>query len=161
MTSTSNREHTVIYYTLSTSIVPPHPLPNPPQPSSPPFCFIRKFSACSLSLSGCLVQWEHSPSTILARPGTGGIWELCHSLPTGIGARPQGNHHQRRCWRKGEIGIALMYVFHINSLWPSDTIWWQRSGSTLTQVMACCLTTPSHYLSQCWLIISGVQWHSY
>ena len=26
----------------------------------------------------------------------------------------------------------------INSLWPSDTIWRQRSGSTLTQVMAWC-----------------------
>ena len=27
--------------------------------------------------------------------------------------------------------------------------------------MACCLTAPSHYLNQCWLIISEVQWHSY
>ena len=41
----------------------------------------------------------------------------------------------------------------INSLWPSDTIWWQRSGSILAQVMACCLTAPSHYLNQCWLSI--------
>ena len=48
-----------------------------------------------------------------------------------------------------------------NSLWPSDAIWRQRSGSTLAQVMACCLTAPSHYLNQCWLIISEVQWHSY
>ena len=29
----------------------------------------------------------------------------------------------------------------------------------LTQVMACCLTALSHYLNQCWLIISKV-WHS-
>ena len=36
-----------------------------------------------------------------------------------------------------------------------------KSGSTLAQVMACCLTAPSHYLNQCWLIISEVQWHSY
>ena len=35
-----------------------------------------------------------------------------------------------------------------------------RSGSTLVQVMACCLTAPSHYLNQCWLIISKVLWHS-
>ena len=48
----------------------------------------------------------------------------------------------------------------INSLGPSDAIWWQRSGSTLVQVMACCLTAPSHYLNQCWLIISKVEWHS-
>ena len=27
--------------------------------------------------------------------------------------------------------------------------------------MACCLMAPSHYLNQCWLIISEVQWHSY
>ena len=39
-------------------------------------------------------------------------------------------------------------------------IWQQRSGSTLAQVMACCLTAPSHYLNQCWLIISKVLWHS-
>ena len=44
----------------------------------------------------------------------------------------------------------------INSLWPSDTIWRQRSGSTLAQVMACCLTAPSHYLNQCWLMSSDI-----
>ena len=26
-------------------------------------------------------------------------------------------------------------------------------GSTLAQVMACCLTAPSHYLNQCWPVI--------
>ena len=31
-----------------------------------------------------------------------------------------------------------------------------RYGSTLAQVMACCLMAPSHYLNQCWLIISGI-----
>ena len=34
--------------------------------------------------------------------------------------------------------------------------WQHRSGSTLAQVMACCLTAASHYLNQCWLIISKV-----
>ena len=47
----------------------------------------------------------------------------------------------------------------INSLWPSDARWRHRTGSTLVQAMACCLTVPSHYLNQCWLIISNVQWH--
>ena len=42
------------------------------------------------------------------------------------------------------------------SLWPSDVIWRQGSSSTLAQVMACCLTAPSHYLNQCWLRISEV-----
>ena len=51
-------------------------------------------------------------------------------------------------------------VLSIDSLWPSDAIWRYRSGSTLAQVIACCLTAPSHYLNQCWLIINKVQWHS-
>ena len=51
--------------------------------------------------------------------------------------------------------------FPFNSLWPSDTIWWYRSGSTLAQVMAWCLTAPSHYLNQCWLIISKVHLSHY
>ena len=44
----------------------------------------------------------------------------------------------------------------INSLRPSDAIWQHRSGSTLAQVMACCLMAPSHYLNQSWLLISQV-----
>ena len=41
-------------------------------------------------------------------------------------------------------------------------MWWQRSGSTLAQVMACCLTAPIHYLNQCSsMIISEFQWHWY
>ena len=48
----------------------------------------------------------------------------------------------------------------VNSLWPSDAIWWHKYGSTLVQVMACWLKAPSHYLNQCSLI-SKVQWYSY
>ena len=46
------------------------------------------------------------------------------------------------------------------SLWTNDAIWWQKSWSTLAQVMACCLTVPSHYLDQSSLIINKVLWHS-
>ena len=53
------------------------------------------------------------------------------------------------------------YCTGVNTLWPNDTIWRQRSGSTLAQVMACCLTAPSRYLHQCWLTISEDQTHSY
>ena len=42
----------------------------------------------------------------------------------------------------------------INSLWPSGG----RNGSILGQVMACCLT-PSHNLTQCWLISNEAFWH--
>ena len=33
-----------------------------------------------------------------------------------------------------------------------------RCGSPLVQVMACCLTSPSHYLNQCLYIITEVLW---
>ena len=45
-------------------------------------------------------------------------------------------------------------------LWPSDAILRQGSGSTLAQVMTCCLTAPSHCLNQCWLIFCGVLYNS-
>ena len=48
----------------------------------------------------------------------------------------------------------------INALRPSDAIWRQGSGSTLAQVMACCLMAPSHHPNQCWLITSKVFQHS-
>ena len=48
----------------------------------------------------------------------------------------------------------------VNSFWPSGAIWQHSYRSTLAQVMACCLMAPSHYLMQCWLIISEVLWHS-
>ena len=54
----------------------------------------------------------------------------------------------------------LAAIFRFNSLWPSDAIWRQRSGSTLAQIMPCCLAAPRHYLNQYWLIISGVHWNS-
>ena len=46
---------------------------------------------------------------------------------------------------------SIACIWRLNSLWPSNAIWQHRSRSTLTQVMACCLTAPSHYLNQCWL----------
>ena len=38
--------------------------------------------------------------------------------------------------------------------------WRHRSWSTMVQVMACCLTAPSHYLIQYWLLVREVLWHS-
>ena len=51
---------------------------------------------------------------------------------------------------------SIVQFTFLNSLRPSDAIWRHRSGSTLAQVMACCLTAPSHYLNQGWLTISKV-----
>ena len=63
----------------------------------------------------------------------------------------------KRC---GTHRVSNICPFCFNSLRPSDAIWRQWSWTTLAQVMACCLTAPSHYLNQCWLIIRGVLWHS-
>ena len=61
---------------------------------------------------------------------------------------------------RGEI-VHRSDIYHIlNSAWPSDAIWWERSRSTLAQVMACCLMAPSQYLNQCWVPIPEVLWHS-
>ena len=91
-----------------------------------------------------LILWRYTRLLVLCRDNyMHGVasWNmaLCHA---GLGADPDN-----MC---------------LNSLWPSDIIWWQRSGSTitLTQIMACCQMAPSHYLNQCWLIISEVLWHS-
>ena len=55
------------------------------------------------------------------------------------------------CWQQA-ITWTLLVISFVNSLRPCDAIWQHRSGSTLAQVMACCLTAPSHYLNRCWLI---------
>ena len=69
-------------------------------------------------------------------------WPLIEATAWSLGFRQQTTSHE------------------LNSLWPSDAIWRQGSRSTLVQVMACCLTAPSHYLNQCWLVITKVQWCS-
>ena len=57
--------------------------------------------------------------------------------------------------------VVMMKYNEKNYGIPVVSGWWSyRSGSSLAQVMACCLTAPSHYLNQCWLITSKVQWHS-
>ena len=78
--------------------------------------------------------------------------------------------HLQRCiwkyclWNGGHFVQGEMSTSEesssVNSLGPSDTIWCWRAWSTLVQVMACCLMAPSHYLNQCWLIISKVLWYS-
>ena len=56
------------------------------------------------------------------------------------------------------LGSQSWYQW-LNSLWPGDAIWW-RSGLALAQILALCWMAPSHYLYQCWKIISEVLWHS-
>ena len=65
---------------------------------------------------------------------------------------------EKSCDCRSASGVTLNNM--INPLWSADTIRWQRSRSTLVQVMACCLVAPSHYLNQCWLLVSDVLCHS-
>ena len=55
--------------------------------------------------------------------------------------------------------LNFIYQLQLNSLWPSDAKKRKGTESTLAQVMASCLTAPSHYLNQCWLLINKVLWH--
>ena len=48
----------------------------------------------------------------------------------------------------------------ISPLTHCGSLWQHRSGSTLPQVIVCCLLAPSHYLNQCWLVISEIKWQS-
>ena len=55
----------------------------------------------------------------------------------------------------GNAGIAIdimTVIQHIVAQYGDINL------STLTRVMACCLTEPNHYLNQFWLIIGKVQW---
>ena len=71
-----------------------------------------------------------------------------------------------RSHRGNRYTLELKFRWHIwhcmsaklNTLWPSDAIWWHRSGSTLVQVIACCLTVTSPYQNQWWLVHSGALW---
>ena len=90
-----------------------------------------------------------------------------HSKDTGVGVADLPTavllpSVRAGCVDRGSVGLShhCWMCESFNSLWPSETIWRHKSGSLLAQVMACCLTAPSHYLNQCWLIISKVPWHS-
>ena len=68
------------------------------------------------------------------------------------------------CYCRTEVFYLQIFFFRnlqniclpgLNSLWPSDAIWWHGTGSTLTQVIACCYLATSHCLNQCWLMLIG------
>ena len=54
------------------------------------------------------------------------------------------------------VGIFFQALSH----WHLVVPYGDRSGLTLTQVKAWCLTAPKHYLDQCWLIMKCVVWYS-
>ena len=133
------------------------PIANPPPPALPYFYGTNPPPSSSQQPARLFASKQASVSSMGA-PGTPFIRvPLSSSLVTMLMSLPTTPEEPMHIL----IWAHFLSPFQLNSLWPSDTIWWQRSGSTLAQVIACCLTAPSHYLNQCWLIISEVQWYSY
>ena len=133
-------------------------------PSQPP----TNLTFCEWSVSGNPL-WESAIVLCHSGPWLGNYHPCVgyHEMVCGMWGRYRWE--QRQSWQM-ELRVVAQYAttqhqtprpYHgdssgFNSLWPSETIWWYRSGSTLAQVMACCLTAPSHYLNQCWLIIGSI-----
>ena len=98
--------------------------------------------------------WSHVPAWLLVKRSCaafGQIFLYCYSSnKPGLLLVNHAFVHSKK--------LAYLGTEFDKILWPiaSNAIWRQRSWSTLDQVMACCLTAPSHYLNQCWLIISKV-----
>ena len=49
---------------------------------------------------------------------------------------------------------------HVHQIFITSCSWFRRGVLCDRGLMVCCLAAPSHYLNQCWLIISEVQRHS-
>ena len=75
---------------------------------------------------------------------------------------PMGGQYVTICYPVQHFTVILNTVrkFHyvFNTLWPDDAIRRHRYWLASTQVMACCLMAPNHYLNQCCLTISEVPW---
>ena len=76
--------------------------------------------------------------------------------------QPLSDHWKKTEWnlhRSGQNHLVDCLVIHLcvlDSLWPNDAIWCHWSWSALVQVMAWCLTAPSHYPNQWNLIFIGL-----
>ena len=64
------------------------------------------------------------------------------------------NYYSNQCWPRSMLTYWITRPQWVNSLRPSDTMWYNRTWSPLIHVMAWCLVAPSNYLNQCWLIVN-------
>ena len=103
-----------------------------------------------------MLNWINSvPTSQLASHGIIGQWSVDspHTWPVMQQVFPCHDIIME-FWILREIPLNIQYHpgTHCGLVMPYG----DRFGSTLAQVMACCLTAPSHYLKQCWLIINKV-----
>ena len=74
-----------------------------------------------------------------------------------IKSKSESNLQDIQSITETHAGTSILSILTHGAWWP---IWRHGTRSKLAQVMACCLTAPSLYLNQCWLIIPKVQWCS-
>ena len=126
--------------------------------------FLDYYPVASFTNRGCteLSVWinsyihiEKGTGECISRLGANQSWDLAQYCQMKNVWTP---HNERDQWRKRKNVLIKNWM---NSLWPNDAIWQQRSGSTLARVMPCCLTAPTHYLNQCWFTISKIHQHSF
>ena len=114
------------------------------------------FFIINISCTKSGITWIHSLYTHRS-------WLVLSLGPGGIVAVPTAglNKYWPRKWAGGVYLLTngsnttahrYIYIYIIIEIYIPQL-------NSLAQVMACCLTAPSHYLNQCWLI-SKVEWHS-
>ena len=93
-----------------------------------------------------LIPW------FLASPEHQQPWYWLCRIARSVSPIRKNLNHMHQCWET--IKKKCKFIFYVSlthfGLMKSYGI--KRSWSTLIQIMAWCLTAPSHYLNQCWLI---------
>ena len=75
-----------------------------------------------------------------------------------IGSMGPFSHREERL--QGVPNITTYRCFPGVNCWQDMKRELKKKHFALAQVMACCLTAPSHYLNQCWRIITEAKWCS-
>ena len=103
--------------------------------------------SCEIGLIWMSLDWTDDQSTLVQ------LMAWC---------RQATSHYLSQCWPRSLLlyGVTRPQWVDRLVLWPSDIIWHHITWSTLFQAMVCCLTAPSHFLSQSWLIINEILWFS-
>ena len=87
----------------------------------------------------------------------------CIKLPPNLNhkaAHIMTEKSEQFCINKSVVKLKGIHA-GLDSLRPNDNIWHHGTWPKLIQVMACCLTAPSHYLSQRWLIVNLTLWNTF
>ena len=129
----------------------------------------QNFSYSSVPL--IVARWLMASMNIVVISSGSGLWPvLCQAmtwtstelLSVGpietnfieIAIKIQTFSFQENAFENVVCKISIILLTHCGLVLPYGDKWY---GSTLAQVMACCLMAPSHYLNQCWLTISEVR----